>query len=181
MEEEKIGVLRLGHRVERDKRITTHVFLAARALGADFGILCGDRDKSVMESVKDITDRWGGDFKIRYEEGWRRVVKNWEGKVVHLTMYGLPVEDEIGEIRKLSEDILIVIGGEKVPGEMYKLSDYNISVTQQPHSEVAALGVFLDRYFKGSELRKEFRGAKIKLKPSAEGKEIIENEKKRDH
>jgi len=28
-----ISVLRIGHRIARDKRITTHVFLAARALG----------------------------------------------------------------------------------------------------------------------------------------------------
>jgi tRNA (cytidine56-2'-O)-methyltransferase len=30
-----LAVFRLGHRVQRDKRLTTHVALVARAFGAD--------------------------------------------------------------------------------------------------------------------------------------------------
>lgn len=169
-----IGVLRLNHRAGRDERMTTHIFLAARALGADFGILTGSKDKSVIQSIGDVVDRWGGNFEIKYKENWRSFIKNWEGKVVHLTMYGLPVEEKIEEIRE-SEDILLVVGGEKVPGEMYQLADYNISVTQQPHSEVAALGVFLDRYHQGEELKRKFENAEIRIEPQAHGKKTIEN------
>jgi len=35
----KLCVLRLGHRMGRDQRITTHVFLVARAMGAAEGVL----------------------------------------------------------------------------------------------------------------------------------------------
>ena len=38
----RISVLRLGHRIERDKRITSHLGLTARAFGADEIILSGD-------------------------------------------------------------------------------------------------------------------------------------------
>ena len=31
-----------------------------------------------------------------------------------------------------------------VPQEIHKLADYNLSITKEPHSEVSALGVFLD-------------------------------------
>ena len=45
-------VLRLGHRKERDKRVTTHVCLTARALGADGVILSGERDDKIIATVK---------------------------------------------------------------------------------------------------------------------------------
>ena len=64
-----------------------------------------------------------------------------------------------------------MIGGEKVPGEVYGLADYNIAVTNQPHSEVAALAVFLHEYFSGKELDKKFRG-RLKIVPQAAGKKI---------
>jgi tRNA (cytidine56-2'-O)-methyltransferase len=59
-----------------------------------------------------------------------------------------------------------------VPGEVYQLSDWNISVTNQPHSEVAALSILLDRFFEGRELKKEFKNARIKIVPQEKGKKI---------
>ncbi|HJW97957.1 MAG TPA: tRNA (cytidine(56)-2'-O)-methyltransferase, partial [Candidatus Bathyarchaeia archaeon] len=41
----KIVVLRWGHRPQRDARLTTHVALAARALGAN-GLVLSDIDDS---------------------------------------------------------------------------------------------------------------------------------------
>jgi len=70
----KICVLRLGHRTGRDQRITTHVFLASRALGATEGVLCGDQDESVLAGVKRVAELWGGAFGIKYEGNWRRFV-----------------------------------------------------------------------------------------------------------
>jgi tRNA (cytidine56-2'-O)-methyltransferase len=40
----RVTVLRLGHRPERDKRITTHVGLVARAFGAEEMLLAGGGD-----------------------------------------------------------------------------------------------------------------------------------------
>jgi len=44
-------------------------------------------------------------------------------------------------------------------------------VTGQPHSEIAALAVFLDRLFEGSEMEKEF-GGKVRINPSNGRKDV---------
>ena len=87
-------------------------------------------------------------------------------------MYGLPVQTVIKKVRK-RRNVLVVIGAEKVPGEVYRLADYNIAVTNQPHSEVAALAVVLHEYFKGKELGKKFAKAKLKIIPQERGKKVI--------
>ncbi len=166
----KVIVLRLGHRYPRDKRVSTHVALVARAFGAN-GVVMSARDENVEESIRKITERWGGEFFVAHKD-WKKFIKSWRGVVVHLTMYGLPVEDVIREIRKEKEDVLIVVGSEKVPGEVFKLAGYNVAITSQPHSEVAALAIFLDRLFEGEELKKEFKG-KIKITPSKDAKKVF--------
>ncbi len=168
-----IYVLRLGHRKERDKRITTHVGLVARAFGADGIILSGEKDDSVIKSLRDVVARWGGPFEVVYRKDWRRVIEEWKkkGVVVHLTMYGIPVDAVIEKIR--GQDVLVIVGAEKVPGEVYKLADFNIAIGNQPHSEVAALAIFLDRYFQGRELYKDFADWKIKVVPQERGKKVV--------
>lgn len=166
-----LKVLRLGHRQVRDKRITTHVALAARALGADEFILSGEEDQKILKSIRDVSDRFGGSFTSKYEGEYREVIKNFPGKVIHLTMYGENVKDKIGEIKD-SEDVLVVLGGKKVPREVYEMSDYNISVTNQPHSEVSSLAIFLDRYHEGRELDFDFEGGEIEVVPSESGKDV---------
>ena len=167
-----IVVLRLGHRPERDKRITTHVCLVARAFGADGIIVGASEDHHVRDSVEDIVDRWGGHFFIKFESQWRKILRNWSGKIVHLTMYGIPVDSVIGNIRTAG-DLLIVVGAEKVPREVYDLADYNVAIGNQPHSEVAALAIFLDRLFEGKELNREFKNAKLKIVPQEGGKKVV--------
>ena len=172
--------MRLGHRPERDKRITTHVGLVARAFGAEEMLLCG-RDAQVEESLNDAARRWGGAFRLTPNASWKGEIVRWKesgGQVVHLTMYGSNLPDVIDEIRK-SEDILIVVGAEKVPAEVYQLADWNVAVGNQPHSEVAALAVFLDRLFLGRELEGEFPGG-LKIVPSPRGKQVLYSEKSED-
>ena len=92
----RITVLRLSHRPERDKRITTHVCLVARAFGADKVIYTGIRDRNLEESIQKIVKRWGGKFSIKYTRSWREVIQRWKnsgGIVVHLTMYGINLPD----------------------------------------------------------------------------------------
>ncbi|MFQ5710749.1 MAG: tRNA (cytidine(56)-2'-O)-methyltransferase [Candidatus Geothermarchaeales archaeon] len=169
----KVSVLRLGHRVKRDDRVTTHVFLVARAFGCERGILSGDRDEAILDNIRDVVDRWGGIFEVRYEGNWRRVIRDWGGLRVLLTMYGLPIQERIGEIRGSKRDLLIIVGSEKVPGEVYRMVDWNIAVTSQPHSEVAALAVFLHMLFEGKELEGEFKDAKIKVIPQEKDKKVL--------
>ncbi|MFQ5887742.1 MAG: tRNA (cytidine(56)-2'-O)-methyltransferase [Candidatus Hydrothermarchaeales archaeon] len=167
----KVLVLRLGHRPLRDKRITTHVGLVARSFGADGLILTVD-DESVVESIEDVKERWGGEFFVKVVNDWRRYLKSWGGVVVHLTMYGMPVDEKIDEIRRADSNVLVVVGAEKVPPEVYKLAHYNIAVGLQPHSEVAAIAIFLDRYFKGEQLEKDFKG-RTRIIPSGDGKRAV--------
>ena len=60
----RAAVLRIGHRPERDQRVTTHVGLTARALGAEGMYLAAD-DKGVVQSIADVVNRWGGAFTCR--------------------------------------------------------------------------------------------------------------------
>jgi tRNA (cytidine56-2'-O)-methyltransferase len=159
-----IEVLRLGHRISRDKRISTHVALVARSFGASKIYYTGQKDSSYEKSVDRIVSEFGGDFSIEYMNSYKKLFKN--KTVVHLTMYGA----DFREIESLKGDILIVVGGEKVPGEVYELSDYNVRVTNQPHSEVAALGVFMDHLVKSSY--PSFKDGKVRVKPSSKGKEF---------
>ncbi len=164
-----ITVLRLGHRPQRDKRITTHVALVARAFGAD-RILISSKDAKVESTVRDVVSRFGGNFEIESGVNWRRVLKEFKGTKVHLTMYGLPVDEVISKIER-DDDILVVVGAEKVPREVYDSVDYNIAVGNQPHSEVAALAIFLDRLFDGKELERDFNG-RYRVVPQARGKKV---------
>jgi tRNA (cytidine56-2'-O)-methyltransferase len=88
-------------------------------------------------------------------------------------MYGLPINEVIQRIRESKRDKLIIVGGEKVPNIVYELADWNVSITSQPHSEVGALSVFLHLLYMGSELKKEFKDARIKIIPQAKGKKVI--------
>ncbi len=169
-----IEVLRIGHRRERDNRLSTHVALCARALGADKFTLSGQKDKKLLDTVRDVVDRFGGDFTVGHTENWRRKVKEFKGTVVHLTMYGEKLKNKKEELKE-TEDLLIIVGGEKVPREAYELSDYNISVTNQPHSEVAALALTLDRHHEGKELNFSFPGGEINIHPSKSGKNVERN------
>ena len=171
----RVYVLRLGHRPLRDARVTTHVLLTARAFGASGAIYSGERDAKLEETIRDVVERWGGDFEVRYEKDWRSVLSGWKnrGSICHLTMYGIPVDECLDEIPRVG-DILVVVGSKKVPRDVYELADFNVAIGNQPHSEVAALAVFLDRLFGGEELKREFNGAKIRIIPQRRGKKVEE-------
>ena len=198
-----LAVLRLGHRPGRDERMTTHVGLTARALGAD-RLLLTAAAVGRRESIVSVTDRFGGPFDVEITDDPERLLDRWPGTVVHLTMYGLPVQDVEGDIRSQFESqepdggeqpgetaqsdgrdrsqtdqtdgdgtpLLVVVGAEKVPFEVYEVADWNVAVTNQPHSEVASLAVFLDRLFEGRELGREFDDAERVVVPRAEGKHV---------
>ncbi|TKX78347.1 tRNA (cytidine(56)-2'-O)-methyltransferase, partial [Halorubrum sp. SD626R] len=57
---------------------------------------------------------------------------------------------------------------------LYERADYNVGVTNQPHSEVAGLAVFLDRLFGGTELEREWADADRRVRPEATGKTVVD-------
>lgn len=169
----KVVILRLGHRYVRDYRVTTHVALVARAFGAEKMLVVNAEDE-IKKTVKEVNERWGSDFEVEEVSNWKSVIKEWKNagkKIVHLTMYGINVDDAIEQIKKDNKDLMIVIGAEKVPKELYDISDYNVSIGNQPHSEIAALAILLDRLFEGKQLKQEFKG-KMKIVPSAKDKVV---------
>ncbi len=170
-----VNVLRLDHRRVRDARITTHVCLTARAFGASKVILSGDEDKKIMENIRDVVKRWGGDFEIEYIKNWDKFIDEWKksgGEVVHLTMYGEAVQDITGKIHESSKDKLVIVGGSRVPSKVYQDADWNVSVTNQPHSEVSALSIFLHTLFEGKEYEIDFNNSELKVIPTAHGKQV---------
>ena len=176
----QIVVLRWGHRIHRDARLTTHVALTARALGASGFLLADTEDEKIKATVTKVTENWGGNFFFEMGKPWRRVVEDWNtngGITVHLTAYGENIQctDVLKRIRKSGKNILLLIGSQKVPGEFYaeEISNFNVSVGNQPHSECAAVAIFLDRFFRGKELNKEFKNAKTKIIPQTRGKKIL--------
>ena len=90
-------------------------------------------------------------------------------------MYGEDMEETIPKIPN-GKPMIIVVGGTKVPGEVYGLSDYNISIGNQPHSEVAALAIFLNRWVGKIDVNEKFLGGEIKVLPSVRGKKVFISE-----
>ena len=177
---QEIVVLRWGHRPQRDARLTSHVALTARALGASGFLLSDIVDKKLEETVEKVTENWGGKFFFEMGKKWKSSVRDWKAKggiVVHLTVYGENVQTSpvLDKIRKSGKDVLVLVGSQKVPRAFFSddVSDFNVAVGNQPHSECAALAVFLDRFFEGKELSKGFKKAKIKVVPQERGKKTI--------
>jgi len=171
-----IIVLRLNHRIERDKRLTTHVALTARAFLADKLYYSGQKDSNLELSINKVNEKFGSNFTINYLENSIKFINKNKNKfaIVHLSVYGLNVKNKIKEIKN-KKNLMIIVGGEKVEPIYYKLSDYNISVTSQPISEVSALAVFLHLLNNEKELENNFKNSKLKIIGVERGKKVIKN------
>jgi tRNA (cytidine56-2'-O)-methyltransferase len=167
----KVEVLRIGHRPGRDPRLTTHLALTARAFGAK-AIHIQPPDSTLQSSIEGVVKRFGGDFSVKGVGNWKPIVKSWEGTSIHLTMYGEDLDDVIGDIPK-TQPILLIVGGPKVPSEVYQLATRNVAVTHQPHSEVAALAITLDRLL-GTPRVEKLPGASVQVLPCPRGKKVVE-------
>ena len=168
-----ISVLRIGHRPFRDKRITTHVALVSRAFGADT-IYIDTHDEKIEETVHSVCHRFGGTFTIKTGVSPMKIIKNWNGSIVHLTMYGETVEESL-KVLDTTKDLLLIVGAEKVPPQFYDIADINVAVGNQPHSEVAAVAIFLDRFTNHAWENKQFDG-NMTIIPSKHGKKVVSHD-----
>ena len=169
----KIEILRIGQRLVRDDRVTSHVALVSRAFGAE-KIFMTEVNPEIKDTLDKVNKNWGGGFEIEFIDNWKSILKNKKNenfKIVHLTMYGQTINDIQNRIRE-EQRLLVVVGAEKVPREIYEFADYNVGVGSQPHSEISALSVFLDRLQKGRQFNKEFPGAKRRIIPTKNGKNV---------
>jgi tRNA (cytidine56-2'-O)-methyltransferase len=171
-----IEVLRIGQRLIRDDRVTTHVALVARAFGAS-KIYMNEINPEIKNTLEKVNKTWGSNFEIVFIDDWKKVIKDRKRNsftIIHLTMYGENINDK-ESLLKEENDLLIVVGAEKVPREFYDLSDYNIAIGNQPHSEISALAVLLDRVQEGRQFSSAFLDAQRKIVPTRQGKRVIVN------
>lgn len=179
MKKKDFIIIRYGHRDVRDYRVTSHCALVSRAFGANKMIVCESKDEIAENTIKGVNERWGGNFKVEFIQDWKEAITKLKKRgyiIVHLTMYGLKVQEVEKKINKLNK-IAVLIGSQKVEREVYEIADYNVSITNQPHSEIAALAVFLDRTQQGKELGKKFLKSKLKIIPQEKGKKVINTKK----
>ena len=172
----EIEVLRIGQRVVRDDRVTTHVALVARSFGAH-KIYMNEVNSEIEKTISDINKTWGGNFKIEIISEWKKIIKERKNagvKIVHLTMYGQNINNVEMKIRNEGK-ILIVVGAEKVPREIYEMADYNVAVGNQPHSEISALSVLLDRIYQGKQFELDFDNPERVIIPQEHGKNVVTN------
>ncbi|MEM3670526.1 MAG: tRNA (cytidine(56)-2'-O)-methyltransferase [Thermoprotei archaeon] len=169
-------VLRLNHRHVRDERLTTHVGLTARAFGADGVIIADTASTELIKSLYAVTNEWGGSFWVLDGLPALETLREWKrsgGLSVHLTMYGEPLHKVIPEIYWShwlhDKRIIVVVGSAKVGSEIYRACDYNVAIGNQPHSEVAALAVFLYELGAYRKMGEAFKSGKVIL-PRLEAK-----------
>lgn len=167
----RVEVLRLGHRPGRDPRLTTHLALTARAFRAR-AIHLEPPDPDLARRVASATDRFGGAFRVHGVTAWRPFLQKWPGPKLHLTMYGEDLDDVLPRVPS-EGPVLVVVGGPKVPREVYELATFNLAVTHQPHSEVAALAITLDRLL-GTPKVERREGARLEVRPHPRGKVVVD-------
>ena len=171
-----IEVLRIGQRIVRDDRVTTHVALVSRSFGAS-KIFMTEVNPEIKETIDKISDTWGGDFQVELIENWKKTLKSKKEqgyKIIHLTMYGENINEFQNSFSE-ENDFLVVVGAEKVPREVYDFADYNVAIGNQPHSEISALAILLDRMQNGKQFQVNFDKAKRKIIPTKQGKNVIVN------
>jgi tRNA (cytidine56-2'-O)-methyltransferase len=169
----KIEVLRIGQRLVRDDRVTTHVALVSRAFGAS-KILMQEVNPEIKRTIFEINRTWGSTFEVEIIDNWKKVLKTKKksAKIIHLTMYGENIDSVIDKLKR-EEQILIIVGAEKVPREVYDLADYNVAVGNQPHSEISALAILLDRILEGRQFLKKHENAQKEIIPTKRGKRVL--------
>ena len=169
-------MLRIGQRIVRDDRVTTHVVLVARSFGAK-RIYMNEINPEINDTLSKINKTWGGNFTIENVTEWKKIIKERRKasvKIIHLTMYGQNINDVESKIRS-QDKILIVVGAEKVPRDVYDMADYNVAIGNQPHSEISALSVLLDRIQGGKQFESKFDNSERVIIPQKRGKNVQVN------
>ena len=170
----EVVVLRLGHRKGRDPRITTHLGLVARTFGATRFVLAGDQDEELFEGLRSVSRNFGGGLELEHVKSPMAWLRHFAktGVAVHMTMYGIPFRQAIPRIRR-DRPLCIVVGGAKVPKDVYEICQHNVAVGNQPHSEVAALGLFLEAW---QTPPLSFVDARLIIHPSTQGKTVTSSD-----
>lgn len=144
--------------------------LTARALGASEITFIGKRDSKILKYMDKINYNWGGRFKVSFVKSLKEVMKNSiKYTKICLTRYGTPLQDKMYTLKTYKNIVLIVPVRQKIADTVKDFTDFNISISSQPHTAAAAIAIFLHEFYSGRELAMHFENAKYRLVPSERG------------
>jgi tRNA (cytidine56-2'-O)-methyltransferase len=142
--------------------------LVARAFGASnisFAESNKSNDRKLSRYCDNINGKWGGKFSVSFFKDWKKFLDTKKNYVkVYLTRYGLPVK-KVEYALKTYKNILIMVSMSESVKSLYKTSDFNVSITTQPHSSASSIAIFLHNFYDGRELAMHFENAKYKIIP----------------
>ena len=78
-----IEVVRIGQRLVRDDRVTTHVALVSRAFGAE-RIFMTEVNPEIKDTLEKINNTWGGRFVVEFIDKWKSIVKRKKEEISKL-------------------------------------------------------------------------------------------------
>ncbi len=139
--------------------------MAARAFGAHNVTFASIRNPKMMNQFKVLNKKWGGDFNVSFVDNWQDFLKSKKNyKTIYLTRYGTPI-NKIKYSLKTYKNIMLIVTLTEAYKNLYKMADFNVSITAQPHSATSAIAIFLHLFYEGRELAMHFENAKYKVVP----------------
>ena len=158
-----ISVLVVG---KPDYGLSVDLALAARAFGAQQIVFTMPRSTRLERYFRSIASKWGGAFEVLFTSDWAGFIRERRNyKSVYLTQFGLPYP-KVAPIVKTYKNLIVVIstdGAKSIVGR----TDFNVSISTQPHVTISALAIFLHEFYSGRELAMHFENARYKVVPSA--------------
>ncbi len=139
--------------------------LAARAFGAQSVTFATGKSPRFARQFARLNRKWGGDFAVDFTDDWKGFIagkKNY--KSIYLTRYGTPI-NKLKYSLKTYKNILLIVTLTEAYKNLYKMSDFNVSITTQPHCSTAAIAIFLHLFYEGRELAMHFENAQYKVIP----------------
>jgi len=142
------------------------MIMTARAFGASSLILTDKRNERLARYAKGLCNKWGGVFDVYFTNDWRRVLKEKRNyKSVYLTRFGMPINSKLSMI-KTYKNLIVIVTMNETYKPIFERSDFNVSITPQPHTNASAIATFLYTFYTGRELALRFKNAKLKVAPS---------------
>jgi len=53
-------------------------------------------------NIEKVSESWGGGFKVRFVKNWKKFIHEFEGDIIHLTMYGINANDCMDGLRAVN-------------------------------------------------------------------------------
>ncbi|MCL5434073.1 MAG: tRNA (cytidine(56)-2'-O)-methyltransferase [Candidatus Marsarchaeota archaeon] len=142
------------------------IALTSRAFGASEITFTTKKNPTLIKYISRLNNKWGGNFNINFISNWKSFINTRKTyKVIYLTKYGQSLQN-IGNIIRNYKNLLLIVSSEEVNKTILNNSDFNVSITTQPHCEASAIAIFLHHFYEGRELALHFQNAGYKIVPA---------------